>query len=857
MTPFGTTPFGTTPFALRMAAREIRAAPRRLLLLTASVAIGVAALVAIDSFTDNLRDSVRGQARALLGADVALTSRRPLTPAAEAVLDSLSARGGDVARQTSFSGMAYVARTSGTRLVQVAAIEGGYPFYGEIRTDPAPAWGALQQGGRVVVDPSLLTALNARVGDTLALGEARFAITGTVTSAPGNVGIRTAFGPRIYIPARDLPATQLLGFGARAEYEAFVRLPAGVSAEAMADRFRLGLRPERVRLRTVAEDQRDTNDALGRLTGYLGLVALIALLLGGIGVASAVVVFIRQRLDTIAVLRCLGAGAGRVVGIYALEAAAMGLGGSVAGAALGVLAQRVLPGLFAGLLPVQVEPVLSPRAIGLGIGMGLWVALVFAAIPLLAVRRVPPLAALRRDVEPERRRLDPWGIAAAAALAASTVALAALQVGSWRQGAIFSAGVAVALLVLWGASWGLIRAARRWLPAGWPYVWRQGIANLHRPSNQTATVVLAIGFGAFLLGTLFLVQYNLLRTLRVSGGPDRPNLVLFDIQPDQLQTVQQTLTAGGYRAVGPVPIVPMRIQSLKGRPVTQSLADTTTGTDGDPGPRSGWALRREYRSTYRDSLVASERLVAGRWFTPGARETQISVERDLAGELGVGVGDRIVWDVQGVPLATRVTSLREVDWARFEPNFFVVFAPGALEGAPESLLLLTRVVSAADRGALQRRIAERAANVTSVDLSSLQQTLERLIDRVVLAIRFMALFTLGTGTLVLVGALATSRFQRIREGALLRTLGATRAQLFRIVLSEYLSLGVLSAAVALVLAGVAGWALARFVFDGQFALPVLPFAGLGAGIVALTVAVGLANSREVLRRPPLEVLRAE
>ena len=845
-------------FILRMAAREIRAAPRRLLLLTASIAIGVAALVAIDSFTDNLRDSVRGQARALLGADLALSGRRPLPPAAESVLDTLARRGGRVARLTSFSGMAYVPRTSGTRLVQVAAVDGDYPFYGEIRTEPAAAWSELQRGRRVVVDPSLLTALGARVGDTLALGEARFVITGAVVSAPGSVGIRTAFGPRIYIPARDLPATRLLGFGSRAEYEAFVRLPPSVSPQALADRYRSRLQSERVRIRTVSEDQENLNDTLGRLTGYLGIVALIALLLGGIGVASGVVVFIRQRLDTIAVLRCLGASAGRVLAIYATEAAAMGLAGSAAGATLGVLVQRLLPGLLAGLLPVDVQSAVSPRAVALGLGLGLWVALVFALLPLLAVRRVPPLAALRRDVEPERRRLlDPWRLGAVAALAASTVALAALQVGSWRQGAIFSGGIAGALLVLWIAAWALIRAARRWPPSGWPYVWRQGLANLHRPSNQTTTVVLAIGFGAFLLGTLFLVQYNLLRTLRLTGGPARPNLVLFDIQPDQLPTHERELAAGGYRAAGTVPIVPMRIQSIKGRPVRLTLADTAGAGEGDPGPRNGWALRREYRSTYRDTLVASERLVAGRWWTRGAGATQISVERDLARELGVGLGDEIVWDVQGVPLPTRVASLREVDWARFEPNFFVVFAPGALESAPQTLVTLTRVESPAKRGALQRRIAERLPNVTTLDLSNVQETLERLIDRVVLAIRFMALFTLGTGTLVLVGALATSRFQRIREGALLRTLGATRAQLLRIVLSEYLSLGVMAAVVALVLAAVAGWALARFVFEGGFTLPVLPLAGLGAAVVALTVAVGLANSRDVLRRPPLEVLRAE
>jgi putative ABC transport system permease protein len=845
-------------FVLRMAAREIRGAPRRLLLLTGAIAIGVAALVAIDSFTDNLRDSVRGQAQALLGADLALSGRQPLPSAARAVLDTLVTQGSRVARLTSFSGMAYVPRTSGTRLVQVEAVEEGYPFYGEIRTAPAGAWRELQRGGRVVVDPSLLTALVARVGDTLALGEARFVISGTVVSAPGNVGLRAALGPRIYIPAGDLASTRLLGFGSRAEYEAYVRLPPKASAQTLAQRVRPRLLPERVRVRTVADDQENLNDTLGRLTGYLGLVALIALLLGGIGVASGVVVFIRQRLETIAVLRCLGASARLVLAVYAAEAAAMGLAGSVAGAALGVLVQRLIPGLLAGLLPVDVRSVVSLRAVALGVGMGLWVALVFALLPLLAVRRVPPLAALRREAEPEaRRRLDPWRAAAAAALAASTVALAALQVESWRQGAIFSAGVAAALLVLWGASWGLIRAARRWVPATWPYVWRQGVASLHRPTNQTTTVVLAIGFGAFLLSTLFLVQYTLLRTLRVTGGPARPNLLLFDIQPDQLATVEQETAGGGYRLAGPVPIVPMRIQSINGRPVTQALADTGRGGDGGRGPRNGWALRREYRSTYRDTLVASEHLVRGRWWTRGAAPGQVSVERDLARELGVGVGDRIVWDVQGVPLPTRVASLREVDWARFEPNFFVVFAPGALERAPRTYVTLTRIDRPADRGTFQRRIAERLPNVTTVDLSSVQETLEHLVDRVLLAIRFMAFFTLGTGTLVLVGALATSRLQRVREGALLRTLGATRAQLLRIVLSEYLSLGLLAAAVALPLAAIAGWALARFVFDARFALPLLPLAGLGAAVVALTVAVGLANSREVLRRPPLEVLRSE
>jgi putative ABC transport system permease protein len=850
-------------FVLKMAAREVRASPRRLLLLTTSVAVGVAALVAINSFTANLRDSVRRQAQELLGADLSLEARQPLPPRAEALIDTLRGRGAQQARLTNFSAMAYVPRTDGTRLVQVAAIRGGYPFYGRIRTEPEAAWATLQSGRHVVVDPSLLTALQARVGDTLALGETRFVISGIVASAPGNVGLRAAFGPRIFIPAQYLDETRLLGFGARAEYEAYLRLPAGVSAESVAKAHRATLRGERVRVRTVADDRERLNETLSRLTGYLGLVALIALLLGGIGVASAVVVFIRQRMDTIAVLRCLGATGRRVLAVYGLEAAGMALAGSLVGAVVGLGFQQALPGLLADLLPVDVETAVSWPAIWLGMGMGLWVALVFALFPLLSVRRIPPLVALRRDFEPERHPRDPWRWVVALALAASTVGLAAIQVGSGRQGAIFAGGVAVALVVLWAASWILVRVARRWLPGALPYLWRQGLSNLHRPSNQTVTVVLAIGFGAFLLGTLVLVQLNLLQQLRLSGGPARPNLVLFDIQPDQLSAVQRELREAGLSFAAPVPIVPMRIASVKGRQVRTILADTSGAGPGS----SSWAFRREYRSTYRDTLVASERLAAGAWWDTRSRASSsasgtsalpgISVETGLAEELDVGLGDEIVWDVQGIPIATRITSLREVDWARFEPNFFVVFEPGSLQGAPHTLATLTRIEQPAARGAFQRRLAERLPNVTTLDLSVVQESLERLVDRVVLAIRFMAAFTLATGTLVLIGALATSRFQRIREGALLRTLGATRSQLFRIVLAEYFALGAMAATVAAVLSAAAAWALAKWVFEGRFSAQPLSLAALVLGVVTLTVVVGLLNSREVIRRTPLEVLRGE
>jgi putative ABC transport system permease protein len=825
-----------------------------LFLLTGTVAVGVAALVAINSYTDNLQDSVRQQARSLLGADLSLVTRQPFSRRVEALLDTLS-RSSETARVTSFSGMAYVPRTAGARLVQVAAVEGGYPFYGEIRTEPAVAWSQLQDDRHIVVDPSLLTALGARVGDTISLGESRFVITGTIKSAPSDVGFRFAFGPRVYIPANYLRETGLLGFGARVRYEAYLKLPGSMSAQTLADRYRTALTPERVRVRTVADDQRNLNEVLSRLTRYLGLVALIALLLGGIGVASAATVFIRQRSEAIAVLRCLGATAGQVFMVYFLEAGAMALAGSIVGAAVGVGLQQLLPRLIAGFIPVDVVPAVSWNAVALGIGTGVAVGVAFAALPILAVRQISPLSALRRPFQSDRAPRDPWRLGAAVVLVASTVGLARLQVGSWRQGAIFAGAVGLALLLLWVASWVLVRVVRRWLPEAWPYVWRQGLANLHRPANQTVTLVLAIGFGAFLLGTLYLVQHNLLRQLRLSGGPARPNLVLFDIQPDQLAGVERELTSAGLPLIGPTPIVPMRIRSIKGQSVSKLLADTSMTGD---GRSNAWAFRREYRSTFRDSVVPSERVVQGKWWTSRDRGAGwISIEQDVARELGVGVGDDIVWDVQGVPIRSTIASVREVDWARFEPNFFVVFAPGTIDKAPRTFVTLTRVANPSDRGNFQRRLAERFSNISILDLSLLQEALERLVERVALAIRFMALFSLVVGALVLVGALASSRFQRIREGALLRTLGATRGQVFRVVLAEYLTLGLLASAVALVLAAIAGWAVARFVFEGTFSLPVLPMSALAGTIVLLTVLVGLGNSRDVVRRAPLEVLREE
>jgi putative ABC transport system permease protein len=853
----------TLGFVLAMAWRESRAARRRLLLLTASVTVGVGALVALNSFTANMRSAVAEQAQALLGADLAVRARTPFSQRAIAIVDSVAGCQGSpcpsVAVVTAFSGMAYVPRTTGTRLVQVTAIEGDYPFYGRIRTSPEAAWGELQNGRHVLVDPSLLTSLDARMGDSLALGEARFLISGTLESIPGDVGVRTAFGPRIMIPGRYLGETGLLVAGSRAEYERYIKLASG-DPQVAADRLRSMLAGERATVRTVADDERDLDDALAQLGRYLGLVALIALLLGGLGVASAVHVFIRKKIDTIAILRCLGATSAQLLTVYLLQAGAMGLLGSISGAALGIVVQLALPQLFADFLPVEVAFAVSSRAILLGIGTGLLVASIFALMPLLGIRRISPLAVLRRDFEPAPRGKRDWlKLPAYLLMIASIAALAALQVGNFLSGLVFTAAIGVVLGVLALAAFLLTRALRRWFPGGLPYLWRQGLANLYRPANQTVMVMLSLGFGAFLLSTLYLVQSNLLREFRFGTTGPRVNLVLFDIQPDQRATVERSLREAGYPSQPPVPIVPMKILAVKGRPVGTILADTApVGEDGQPLGR--WAFRREYRSTYRDTIVGSEKQVVGDWWQPGEVDSAavpISVEAGLAGELDVTIGDSILWDVQGLPVLTRIVNLREVNWARMEPNFFVVFPEGPLNDAPQMFVMMSLVPDAAERGRVQRQVIEQFPNVTTLDLTQIQASIEDLIDRVVLVIRFMALFSLATGAIVLVGAVATSRYQRIREGVLLKTLGATRRQILRILFVEYLFLGALAVALALLLSTGAAWLLMKYLFESEFAFPAVPLGILALSMLTLTVTVGLLNSTEVFRKTPLEVLRAE
>lgn len=860
-----------------------------------AISLGVAALVAIDSFSLNVTRSIKEQSRALLGGDIAFTSRRPMSTEQKAIIDSVQKKTkAELARVTTFPSMALVQRSGKTRLVQVRAVTPNFPFYGVITTTPANRWRLLQAGAFALVDPSLLVALNAHIGDTVSLGMMRFVIGGTLKDVPGTPGVAEIIGPRVFIGEKYLPFTQLLVFGSTAEYEVLAKVAGSVNARKIIAPLRPTLERQQLRAVTVEQSEENATEAIQELSRFIGIVGLVALLLGGVGVASGVRAYVARKIDTVAILRCLGASSGQVLAMYVAQAAAMGLIGAIAGAVIGVAVQLGLPSVFGDFLPVDVHVSLEPSAIITGVIVGGWIALIFSLRPLLALRNVSPLQTLRRDADSEVLRMR-WNdiprVLVNVALLGSVVAIAVLRASTVKQGLGMSAATLAVLGILTLSAVFLSFVARKALRTGWPYVVRQGVANLYRPANQTRSVILSLGFGAFLITTLYLVQSNLLRRFEFNAAASEANLVFFDIQDDQAPGVDSMVRAHG-RILQSAPVVTMRISRINDRSVDQIIADSRArrtadsiarkkggaaaesvsarrkaeaearkrGAPQQQSGRSGWALNREFRSTFRDTVTSGEKIVAGKWFSRAALggtsdTTEMSFENDVAEELRVKLGDIVTWNVQGVEVPARVTSLREVTWTRFEPNFFAVFASAALRGAPKQTVVLASVAGATNIAELQRDIVTRYPNVSSVDLTLVKQTVQRIVDKVSTAIRFMALFSLAMAIPVLFSAVAATRRERIREGVLLKTLGATRGQIVRILLAEYGLLGVLGSLTGMLLAIGGGWAVIHFVFDATYSPALVPAVLIALAMLTLTIAIGVLAGRDVFKETPMSALR--
>lgn len=866
-------------FILRMAWRDSRASRRRLLLFSLSVVLGIAALVAIGSLGANLERAIDDQARGLLGADLIVTGRNAPGPEVEAHALALGAQ---LAKEKSFSSMAlFPTAQNATRLVNVRALEGGFPFFGDFVTVPADAPAKFRAGGDVaILEETLLRQYRVQVGDTVKLGETRFTVIGSLQKLPGeSSALAATVAPRALIPMDRLEATGLAERNVLVRHRLMLKLPETLDPLAVENEMRRKFRAERLGFDTVAERKRDLGRVLDNISGFLSLVGFVALFLAGIGIASAIHVYIRQKITTVAVLRCLGASAWQSFAVYLVQGFALGLFGAVCGAVLGVGVQAGLPNLFKDMLPFDVEFAIAWPAVARGMGAGLVICLLFTLLPLLAVRKVSPLVAIRSAfAENVGAGRDPWRIAVGLFIVAAVYGFAIWQTTRLRDGVGFASALLVSFLLLAALAKAVTWAARRWFPKQLPYVVRQGVANLYRPNNRTVLLLVSLGLGTFLMLTLFLTRTTLLREIEFTNGGGRPNLLFFDIQDDQIDGLKAASAAAGAPIIVHAPIITMRIAALKGRKVDDILRDQRGGApapaQGGPdaeaedrkGPGGGqarlpgWTLRREYRSTYRGKLESSERVVRGEFVgqvAAGEAVVPISVEEGIFRDMGLQLGDEIEWDIQGVPMRTKVTSVRAVEWRRLEPNFFVVFPEGVLEGAPKFHVAAVRARDSEHSASVQRAIVEAFPSVTAIDLSLVLQTVDGIFTKVAFVIQFMALFTVLTGVIVLAGAVMTGRFQRIRETVLLRTLGATQRQLVQIQLVEYLILGFLAAFVGCLLSVGGNYLLAKYVFRITPSVSILLLAAGGLAVCAVTVVTGFLSGRGITNHPPLEILRQE
>jgi putative ABC transport system permease protein len=838
-------------FVFRMAWRDSRASRRRLVLVSLSIVLGVAALVGISSIGDNLQRTVELQTKSLLGADLTISARDNFP---EATLAYLKTLGTDRAHEISSRSMiTFPGHNQQRRLVQVRALDGDFPFYGELVTEPRGAMQLLRRGAFALVEDTVMAQYGVRVGDEVLIGKGQFRVSGALKKIPGESAAISLLSPRVYLSMDSLKAAGLSGRESFSSHRVYLKLPPATTPEQVEADLRTRFNDQSFRFTTVAERKRDLGDNLKDVYSFLSLVGFIALFLGGVGVASAMHVYVRQKIATVAVLRCLGASARTSFAIYLVQGLGLGIIGSAVGAALGVGVQLFMPWVLKDFLPFEVELFISWVALFKGTAAGLVICLLFTLLPLLAVRRVSPLLALR-SAQGEVTQPDPLRWILYVGIAGALPAFAIWQAGSWRVGGGFSLMLGASFGLLAGLARGVTWGVKRWAPGrSLSYVWRQGLANLHRPNNRTVLLLVSLGLGTFLMLTLLLVRGTLLEKIVGIGAGDRPNLMFIDVQEDQISSLSEIARQNGTPLLADAPMVTMKLAVWKGRPVESLLKE-------GKGALPGWTLRREYRSTFRGTLRDTEKITQGKFVgrvPPGQTRVPISMEEGLAKDLQLKLGDELTFDVQGVPVAVYVGSLRQVEWQRMQPNFFVVFPEGVLEGAPKTYLAAVRVSSPAESAKLQQAVASALPSVSAIDLALILQTFDSIFSKAAFVITFMAAFTVATGVIVLIGAILSGRYQRLRESVLLRTLGATRRQLRQIQMVEYTVLGVLAATTGGLLATVANVLLARFVFKAPVIFsPLLLLASIVSSVV-VTLAAGLLTHRGITKHPPLEVLRQE
>lgn len=838
----------TLALAWRLARRELRGGLRGFRIFLACLALGVAVIAGVGSLSSAVSAGLKTDARAMLGGDVDLhLVNRPATPEQMSYLS----RNGGLSEAVQMRAMARTEDAARRSLIELKAVDDVYPLYGAVTLDPAQPldtalanhdghWGA-------VVGSGLLARLKLRLGDPIRVGDAAFIVRATITHEPDAATGGFEFGPRVMIAEAALPATGLVVPGSLIGYAYRLRLPTGGDPSAWIADVKSAFPTAGWRIREFSDASPMLQRLLDRVTVFMTLVGLTALLVGGVGVGNAVRGYLGGKTDTIATLKCLGAPGQLIFTTYLLQILVLALGAIIAGLILGALAPVIVTPLLPAALPVAARLGVYPVPLLLAALFGLLTTVAFALWPLAASREVAAGSLFRDLVDPAPRRPRVPYIIASTAAASALAALAIITASDRGTAAWFIAGAAGALVAFRLVAAGLMSAARRAGRPRYPGL-RLALANLYRPGAPTAGIVASLGLGLTVLVAIALVEGNIASTIDERLPEEAPSFFFIDIQPDQVGEFDKLLAATpGVSQAARVPSLRGRITKLNGVPVEQVAIK----------PDAQWAVSNERGLTYAAALPKGSKVTAGSWWPADYRGPPlVSVDAGVAHGMGLAIGDTLSVDVLGREVTATISNLREIDWTSLGINFVLVFSPGVLEGAPQTHIATARTAPN-EEDALERAVTDRFPNVSAIPVRDALAAISEIVAAIATALRATAAITLAAGTLVLAGAVAAGHRRRVYEAVVLKVLGATRRDVTRAFLIEYGILGLATAVIAACFGTVAAYLVLTRVIHQDWTF--LPVAVAATALIAtlLTLGVGYAGTWRALGAKAAPFLRNE
>jgi len=838
-------------FILNLTAREIRSSWRRLLFFFLCIALGVGSIVALRSLIQNLTRAVGTDARALMTADIEVSSTSDFAPGDISKIEEVVETSGIIDGRNEAITTASMARpvdptNPNTRFIELKGVEPPFPLVGSFQLDGDQAFDhKLLENGGAVVARILLEDLDVKLGERIKIGEGEFTIRGSFDQEPGgSSGFR--LGARVFVERKAFDEAGITRNSGRVRRRILYRTTDNPTQ--LVSELRNALQGTTIQVQSYRETQENIGEQFARTENYLALTGLLILVLGGVGVWNVARAFVEQKRKTVAVLKCLGAGGNRIISVYLLQILTLGFVGSMFGVVLAQLGLIFVRWRFATDLPENMSYAVGISTAVQGVILGVLISMIFSALPLLQVRNIKPRLLLRDENNIAFRRLDPvkWilgGISISALLA-----LAVWQAGSVRVGALFLGGLAATSGVLYLSAIALTFILRRLRSLG-PFAVSQAINSLYRPGNQTRIILLAVGLGAFVVLTVQSLQANLLREFDFSRNQRLPSLFFVDIQKSQIAPLAEMIASRVNEQPEQTPTVRARIAFINGKPIDFQQREVR---------QQQGQIGREFAITYRENLDENESILSGEWWTSVDGAPEVSVEEEMAERLKVVPGDSITFDISGRKVTARIANIRKLDLRNTRTAFVFVFRPGTLEAAPQSFAatILSRI-SPTDRQRLQRDVLASYPNVQIFDVADIVATVQRLVNNFVIAISFVGSFVILSGILILIGSIALTKSQRIYENAVLKTLGARRSTLASILLAEYGIVGLLSGLIGAGFAVLLSWAVSRFVMDISWDFdPVLTLTGIAATTV-IVMFVGAAASFDVLFRKPLQTLRSQ